>query len=259
MPPHTEDSTGDDEKPKRSKLGVLVPETVQKDNRALVKYLHDGSKRNRLGPETTDRLTAALALYFWQHPDELKPAAYSKHTDVDPEAFMQRINDYQQKHLEEAVEATKEVAKQAAGKGDRPDTEGLQQPGPQMVRPEVPISNQSQRQQPRTAENSAQPKQKPESLDEHDPNIPDDVPMMGDAPQNRNVSQDARRKAVNRAEDTIKEAIKEEPEGRIREIAKESVREEMEAVESRLQAMETRFASMLERKLEELETEQTDP
>lgn len=85
-----------------SKLGVLVPEHVQQDNRSLVLYRHNGSKRNKLGPETTDRITHGLAMYFWRFPSELEDVAHSEYVD-DPEAFKKRIQQYQDKHLDDTL------------------------------------------------------------------------------------------------------------------------------------------------------------
>ena len=91
-----------------SKLGVLVPDEVQADNRALVRYRHDGSKRNKLGRETTERLTHGLAMYFWRNPSELEEVAQSEYVD-DPEAFKQRIEQYQEDHLEDTLVVAREL------------------------------------------------------------------------------------------------------------------------------------------------------
>lgn len=92
----------DDDGSETSKMGVLVPEKVQQDNRSLVLYRNNGSKRNKLGPATTDRITHGLAMYFWRHPSELEEVAQSEYVD-NPEGFKQRIKQYQDKHIEDTL------------------------------------------------------------------------------------------------------------------------------------------------------------
>jgi len=110
--------TNDDDGDETSKMSVLVPETAQDDNRSLVLYDHDGSKRNKLGPDTTDRLTHALAMEFWRHPSKLEKVAQSEYVD-DAEAFKHRIKKYQEKHLDDTLVVARELLHGSIGQTER--------------------------------------------------------------------------------------------------------------------------------------------
>jgi hypothetical protein len=124
---------GEDDDVETSKLGVLVPEHVQEDNRALVLYRNDGSKRNKLGPETTERLTHGLAMYFWRNPSEVDEVAHSEYVD-DPEAFKNRIREYQKEHIEDTLVVARKLlhgshAHSEPGQGNSPPPEPQNQKG----------------------------------------------------------------------------------------------------------------------------------
>lgn len=193
------DTNDGDDSEETSKLGVLVPEDVQQDNRSLVLYRNDGSKRNKLGPETTDRITHGLAMYFWRHPSELEKVARSEYVN-NAEAFKQRIKKYQDKHLEDTLVVARNLLQGSLRNTESPHTEGS------VSDPHDGTENQSSG----------------IGTEYMNQNRLDGIPRVEDAPQDRTVSQKDR----NRAREEIEKDLK--------QLVQKEIRDHMEVVERRL-------------------------
>lgn len=192
------DTNQEDDGEETSKLGVLVPEDVQQDNRSLVLYRNDGSKRNKLGPETTDRITHGLAMYFWRHPSKLEKVACSEYVD-DPEAFKQRIKKYQDKHLEDTLVVARNLLY-----GSLPN---------ESYHAEDSLSDLHDEIKDQSSEIG---------MGYMDQNRLDGVPRVEDAPQDGTVSQQDRNRA------------REELEADLKQLVQKEIRDHMEVVERRL-------------------------
>lgn len=193
------DTNDGDDSEETSKLGVLVPEDVQRDNRSLVLYRHNGSKRNKLGPETTDRITHGLAMYFWRHPSELEKVACSEYVD-DSEAFKQRIKKYQDKHLEDTLVVARNLLHGSLSESESYHTKDS------LSDPNNGIEDQS------SGIGTEYPNQ----------NRLEGIPRVEDAPQDGTVSQKDRNRAREELEEDLKKLVQKE------------IRDHMEVVERRL-------------------------